>query len=303
MKLERTQFSIFSGSSHPLLAKEIADLLGLPLGKSHLNSFPDGEISFEILESVKNRDVYILQTLALEPNFYLMELLIMIDAMKRASAKTITAIVPYFCYARQDRQDKPGVPITAKLISNLLVQAGASQIIAMDLHSQQIEGFFDIPVINLLSRPTLVQICTQLNLNQPIVVAPDLGSLKLARAFAEDLGAGLVVMDKQRIHASQVNLNFFLGDVKNRDVVIVDDMCSTGATIVSAANACKKEGAQKVYAAITHGLCVGQAMQELEKASIETLLITNTIPYTDRLKSKMKVTVVSIADSFAKFIN
>ncbi len=293
---------LFSGSSHPSFAQEVADHLEVRLGQLQLDCFPDGEISLEILESVRNRDVYVIQSIALDPNFYLMEFLIIIDALKRASAKTITAILPYFGYARQDRQDKPRVPITAKLVANLLVQSGVTHLITMDLHALQIEGFFDIPIDHLLSRSILVQACTELNLTDPVVVAPDIGSIKMANAFAKQLGIETAIIDKQRVHSNRVDVNMFIGDIRGRDVIFIDDMCSTAATLVSAAVACRKLGAQRLFAAVAHGLCVGHAIERLEQSPLEALIMTNTVPSTDRLNSCTKIKIVSVTSLFAQAI-
>lgn len=288
---------LFAGSSHPSLAQQIADHLGITLGKLELGCFPDREVSLQILESVRGQEVFVLQTIALDPNNYLVELLVMIDALKRASAGAITAVIPYFGYARQDRKDKPRQPITAKLVADLLTRAGASHILTMDLHAGQIEGFFDIPVDHIHGMPLLAQtvkemICS----NHPIVVvAPDIGSVKQARSYANFLGADLAVVDKRRLTESEVEIFNVVGDVDGKDVLLADDMCSTAGTLVSAAKACQEKGARRIFAVVTHGLFVDDAIERIEKSPIEALMMSNTIAETDRLKRSAKIKVVSVA--------
>lgn len=293
---------LFAGSSHPILAKEVAEHLGVQLGQVKLDRFPDGEISFQILESVRGREVFVLQSVALDPNFYLMELLIMIDAFRRASARSIVAVIPYFGYSRQDRKDKPRVPITAKLVANLLVQAGATRILAVDLHAGQLEGFFDIPVDHIHGKQILVERFQEFRINNCVVVAPDIGSVKIARAFASQLKAGIAVIDKQRLSAVEVEDVTLIGDVNGKNVLLADDMCSTGATLTSAAKACQEKGAQRIFAAVTHGICVDRAMEKIEDSPLEALLMTNTIPYQDRLTGSTKLVPVSIAPLLANAI-
>lgn len=294
---------IFSGSSHPALAQEIAQKLGGTLSKTTLTSFPDGEIEFHVHESVRNRDTFVIQSVGLQPNQYLMELLIMIDALKRASAKSIVAVIPYFGYCRQDRKDKPRVPITAKLIANLLEKAGATRVLTMDLHTGQVQGFFDIPVDNLFARPALVNALERFKLVNPVVVTPDFGSIKLARAYATQMGVDFAIVDKHRSSATQVSVINLIGDVKGKDVLLADDMCSTGGTLVSAAKACHEKGATRVFAAVTHGLFVGNAVKLIEESPIEALLMSNTIPATERLDGFTKLATVSVASLFAHAIH
>jgi ribose-phosphate pyrophosphokinase len=293
---------LFAGSSHPALAKEVADCLGIELGKVALNRFPDGEIEVQILENVRGRDVFVLQTIALDPNNYLMELLIIIDALKRASARSIAAVIPYFGYCRQDRKDKPRVPITAKLVANLLENAGATRVLTMDLHAGQLQGFFDIPVDNLYGRPLLAEAVRKLIVNDFIVLAPDIGSVKLARAYAAFLGVDFAVVDKHRIDAEHVEVVTVIGNVKGKDVLLADDMSSTGGTLVSAAKACREKGAHRILATVTHGIFVGDAVELIEQSLIEALLMSNTIPWTDRFASSTKMRTVSVASLFAQAI-
>lgn len=294
---------LFSGSSHPALAKEVAECSKMQFGKIAIEHFPDGEISLQLMENVRGRDVFAFQSVALDPNNYLVELLIMIDALKRASANSITAVLPYFGYCRQDRKDKPRVPITAKLVANMLTQAGATRLLTVDLHAGQVQGFFDIPVDNLVGRPVLVEAFKQLNGgDNTTVVAPDLGSIKLAHAYAKSLKADIAIIDKQRISATQVEAVTLIGNVKGKDVLLADDMCSTAGTLVSAAKACREKGAKRVFAAATHGLLVGDAIANIINSPIEALLISNTVPAAEPILKCSKVRTVSIAPLLAQAI-
>lgn len=293
---------IFCGTSHPTLGKEIADQLGVRLGFLTLERFEDGEISVQILDNVRNREVFVLQAIALKPNDYLLELLIIVDALKRASASSITAVVPYYGYCRQDRKDKPRVPITAKLVANLLVSSGVSRLLTMDLHAGQVQGFFDIPVDHLYGRLPLLEAFREFHLDDCVVVAPDIGSVKTARAFASQMGVGIAIVDKNRVSPFEVKAAAVIGDVKEKDVLLADDMCSTGGTLVSAAKACREKGAKRIFAAVTHGLFVDDAVARIEESPIEALVMTNTIAFTDRLKGFTKLKIVSVAPLFAQAI-
>lgn len=291
---------LFSGSSHPGLAQEVADFLDVELGKVAIDRFPDGETRVEIGENVRGGNVFVMQSVALQPNQYLMELLILIDALRRASARSIVATLPYFGYCRQDRKDKPRVPITAKLVANLLVNAGATRVLTMDLHAGQMEGFFDIPVDNLRSRSLFVAEVERLGLRDLVVVAPDLGSAKLARNYAHQLGVDMATATKKRESAHDVVVGAVIGDVSGRDVLLADDMCSTAGTLTSAAKACREKGAGRIVAAVTHGLFVGDAVERIEGCPIEAVLHTNTIPWTERLAGATKLRSVSVASLFGK---
>lgn len=297
--------SLFSGTSHPKLAKEVADHLKMHFGKIAIERFPDGETSLQILENVRGRNVFAFQSVAIDPNNYLVELLIMIDALKRASANSITAVIPYFGYCRQDRKEKPRVPITAKLVANMLVNAGATRVLTVDLHAGQVQGFFDIPVDNIVGRPVLVEAFKNLAgaPNNIVVVAPDLGSIKLARTYARSLKADMAIVDKLRISATQVEAVTLIGDVNGKDVLLADDMCSTGGTLVSAAKACREKGAKRIFAVATHGLLVGNAIEEIANSPIEALLISNTVPATESTHQCDKIHVVSIAPLLAQAIH
>ncbi|HSW86868.1 MAG TPA: ribose-phosphate pyrophosphokinase [Rhabdochlamydiaceae bacterium] len=292
-------FMLFAGTSHPELSQQIADFMGVQLGKVLIETFPDGEIGVQVLESVRGKDVFVLQSVARHPNFYLMELLILVDALKRASARSIVAVIPYFGYARQDRRGKGREPITAKLVADLLEKAGVTRVLTMDLHAEQIQGFFDIPVDNLYARPLLVEAVREWKLDKPVVVAPDLGSIKLARAFSESLKVDLAIVDKRRVNAKKVEMNALIGEVDERDVLLIDDMCSTGGTLKTAAMVCKHAGAKRICAAVTHGLLIGSAFEE---SAIEKILISNTVPLTDEIDYS-RVQIVSVASLFAKAID
>lgn len=290
-----TPFMLFSGTSHPVLAEEIAKSLGLGLGKAQIDCFPDGEIGVQILENVRGRDVFVVQSIAGRPNFYLMELLILIDALKRASARSIVAVIPYYGYARQDRKDRGRVPITAKLVANLLETAGISRLVTMDLHSEQIQGFFDIPVDNLYARTVFAEEIQRLGIKDPVVCAPDVGSAKLARIMATEIGAPFAVVDKQRKSAKDVDVFALIGDVQGKDVILVDDICSTGGTLKGASEAAKKAGAKRVFAAVTHPL-MNEAIGGLDK-----LMVANTIPLPQEIDHS-QVDVLSVAGVFGKAI-
>ncbi|MBS3904519.1 MAG: ribose-phosphate pyrophosphokinase [Simkania sp.] len=292
-------FLLFSGTSHQELSKEIGECLGITLGKIAIETFPDNEIGVQIQENVRGRDVFVLQSVARHPNLYLMELLIIVDALKRASARSIVAVLPYFGYARQDRKDKGRVPITAKLVANLLEKAGVTSVLTMDLHTDQVQGFFDIPVDNLYARYQLGKAVEKIGMRDLVVVAPDVGSIKLARAYASFLKADLAIVDKRRVNASKVEPNALIGDVKDRDVLLVDDMCSTGETLLKASWVCKSAGARRICAAVTHGLIVGKAFEE---DAIERLFVTNTIPLPLDMQNG-RVEVVSVADLLARAID
>ncbi|NGX46586.1 MAG: Ribose-phosphate pyrophosphokinase [Chlamydiae bacterium] len=289
-------FLLFAGSSHPELGKQIAEELKVPLGQVAIDTFPDREIGIEVLESVRGRDVFVLQTIARRPNHYLMEMLILVDALKRASARSIGFLVPYFGYSRQDRKDRGRVPITAKLVANLMQTAGLTRGLTMDLHAAQIQGFFDIPVDNLPARPVLIEAIRKEKIEDVVVVAPDLGSIKLARAYAEGLQADFAIMDKRRLDAEHVEPGALIGTVSGRNVLLVDDMVTTGETLKIAAQVCKRSGAKRIFAAVTHGVFAGQIF---ENSAIEKMFVTNTLPLPENFPVE-KVEVVSVAPLFSR---
>lgn len=292
---------IFNGSSHPILGQEVAAILEASLGKRKLGIFPDLEIFLEIQESVQGHPAFVLQSME-DPNFHLVELLIMIDALKRSCVESITLVLPYFAYARQDRQDKAGTPITAKLMADLLTAAGANRLIVMDLHSEQIEGFFNIPVHHLLSHKVLIPVCQTLNLEDPVVVAPDKGAIKLAAKYAEEFKAPLASIEKERKTPFEVEMRLFVGNVKGKTVILVDDMCSTGGTLVQAANACAELGAKRIVAVVAHGIFADNALEKIEKSPIELFITTNSLPCSEKVQKHSKVQIVSIAPLLAEAI-
>lgn len=295
MHFSSSQALLFTGSSHPTLAADIANYLNIPLGKGSLSRFPDGEIAVQLLEDVKDRDVFVLQSIGLDPNFYLMELLILVDALRRACVRSVVAVIPYLGYSRQDRRDKPQVPITAKLVANLLTEAGVNHVLTVDLHASQLQGFFDVPVDHVHGYLPLLKRFQDKQTNECVVVAPDIGSVGIARTYASELKSGFAVINKQRFDDWDFSGLTLIGDVKGKDVLLADDICSTGATLASAAKACHEKGAKRVFGVVTHGLCVEGAVHLLDASPLETLWMTNTIPYTDRLAGARKLETVSIA--------
>ena len=291
---------IFSCNSNPQVAKQITDQLGLPLGKSEVKTFSDGEISVSIGESVRESDVFVVQSTCDPVNTNLMELLIMIDALRRASAARITAVIPYFGYARQDRKAKSRDPITAKLIANLISTAGADRVLTMDLHAAQIQGFFDIPVDHLLG----ANILSKFLLSEPellenaIVVSPDIGSVGRARNFAHTIHTPMAIVDKRRQKANVCEVMNIIGDVAGKDVILVDDMIDTAGTLTNAAAALKEAGAKSIMACATHGVLSGPAMERLEKSAINRIVLLDTIPLPDEKKLD-KITMLQVAPTFA----
>jgi len=285
---------IYSGSAHPKLSKAIAEYLEIPLGKVNLTRFPDGEIFVQFEENIRRKDVFLIQPTSSPTNENLMELLIMMDAAKRASAGRVTAVLPYFGYARQDRKDRPRVPITAKLVANLLVAAGANRIITMDLHSQQIQGFFDIPVDHLYARPVIVPYLKKIIGDDAVVVSPDSGSVKMAMAYCGMLNAGLAVVAKRRINADTVASSHLVGEVENKICVITDDLTSTAGTICAAADILKKAGAAKIYVVVSHCLLNDEGKKKLiAYTNIEQLITTDGVPHMDDLDGKVKILSVA----------
>lgn len=299
---KKRAMKVFTGSSNISLAEEITQYLKIKLGKSSLERFSDGEIRFYIEENVRSADIYIIQSGCFDANFHMMELFLMIDAFKRASADRITAVIPYYCYARQDWKDRPRVPISARLIADLLEASGANRVLTMDLHSPQIQGFFSIPVDNLMAAPVLVKYIQTHDLEALTIVSPDAGGVGRARVFAKIVGATLAIIDKRRPAPNIAQVLHVIGDVKGRDVVILDDMVDTGGTLVQSVDALKQAGANKVYAACTHPVLSGQAVEKIEKSSIEKLIVTNTISLTENQKRSPKIVVLSVAELFGEAI-
>ena len=294
-----SDYKIFTGNSHIELAKEIADIMGKPLGKATVTKFSDGEISVNIWESVRGIDVYIIQSTCSPVNDNLMELLIMIDAMKRASAGRINAIIPYYGYARQDRKAKARDPITAKLVADLIMAAGADRVLTMDLHANQIQGYFDIPLDHLLGMPIIAKYFKEKQMEDLVVVSPDHGSVTRARNLAEFLNCPIAIIDKRRPEPNKSEIMNIIGNIDGKNCIIIDDMIDTAGTICNAANAIKDLGAKAVFAAATHPILSGPAVERLEASAIEELVLLNTVPLAEEKKLE-KMTFLSVAPLFAE---
>lgn len=285
---------VFSGNSNKKLAVDICKFLGVKLGDMMIDTFSDGEIRVKINENVRGHDVFVVQSTCNPTNDHLMELLIMIDALRRASAQRITAVLPYFGYARQDRKDQPRVPITAKLVANLLTTAGSDRVLTVDLHAGQIQGFFDIPLDHLFGLKIFTRYVKNLKLKDLVVVSPDVGGIKTARAYAKSLECGLAIVDKRRVNDKEAEAMHIMGDVKGKHAVIVDDMVATAGSLVEAVAAIKKEGVRDVYVTITHPVLCGPAIERIRKAAIKELVVTDTIPIPkDKMLGKIKILSVA----------
>ena len=293
---------ILTGNAHPTLAKEICDYLGVPLGQMHVNRFPDGEVRLQILENVRGADVFVVQPTCQPVNENLMELLIILDALRRASAYRITAVMPYYGYARQDRKDRPRVPISAKLVADLLTSAGANRILALDLHAGQIQGYFDIPVDHLYATPVTVGYFRKLRLKNLVVVSPDPGGVERARAFAKRLHVPLAIIDKRREDADVVEMFNVIGEVAGKTCLIVDDMIDTGGTLAKGAQALREKGADKVFACCTHGVFAGNALKKICNAPLEQVVATNSIPLAPEAQSCSRIKVLSVGKLLAEAI-
>ncbi|MGO8715606.1 MAG: ribose-phosphate pyrophosphokinase [Smithella sp.] len=291
--LERIR--VFSGNANIALAKKICDKLGVSIGKASVTTFSDGETRVEINENVRGMDVFIIQSTCPPVNVTLMELLIMIDAMKRASAYRITAVVPYYGYARQDRKVAPRAPISAKLVADLITTAGAQRLLSMDLHAGQIQGFFNIPVDNLFATPVLIDYMKKNYQDNTVVVSPDTGGVERARAFGKRLGASLAIIDKRREGPNEAEVMNIIGNVEGKKVIILDDMVDTAGTVVQAASAMKAAGALEVAVCCTHPVLSGPALERIEKSEIKEVLVTDTIPLNDRAKNCGKIKVLSVS--------
>jgi len=291
----RDHLLVFSGNSNKALAEDICKYLDVKLGDAIVDEFSDGEISVKINENVRGHDVFVVQSTCFPTNTYLMELLIMIDALRRASAQRITAVLPYFGYARQDRKDQPRVPITAKLVANILTVAGADRVLTVDLHAGQIQGFFDIPLDHLFAFTIFADYIKKLKLDKNmVIVSPDVGGIKTARAYAKKMRCGLAIVDKRRVNDKKAEVMHIMGDVKGKYVVIVDDMIATAGSLVEAVEALKKAGALDVYATITHPVLCGPATERLKKSKLKELIVTDTIPIPEQ-KMLKNVKVLSVA--------
>ncbi len=291
---------LFTGNANPKLAKEICEYIKIPLGQATVKRFPDGETFVRIDENIRGQDVFILQSTCMPANDHIMELLIMIDAARRASASRITAVLPFYGYARQDRKDQPRVPITAKLVANLLVAAGANRVLAMDLHAQQIQGFFDIPVDHLYALPVFSNYLSKLRDETDLVVySPDVGGMKMASAYANILKCPLGFVAKKRTSATEVEASNLVGDVEDKDILLVDDMTETAGTLTAAAKLLKENGARSVRAAVSHGVLNDIGYDRLQTGIIDELITTNTTPVESR---GLPITVLSVAEILGKAI-
>ena len=293
MKLEN-ELGLFSGRANPELANKIAKHIGVPLGKMELSSFSDKEMYVRINENIRGKDVFLIQPTSPPANENLMELLIMIDAFQRASARRITAVISYYGYGRQDRKDEPRVPITAKLVANLVTTAGADRVLSIDLHAAQIQGFFDIKVDHLFAAPVFVDYFISKNLKNLVILSPDMGGIRRARAYANRLDASLAVIDKRRTGANKAEVLNVVGKVKGKQILIVDDMIDTGGTLIAAVRALKKKGVQEIYVSATHPILSGSAYEMIESSSLKELVVTDTIPLKQE-KAKTKIKVLSVA--------
>lgn len=293
---------IISGTAHAALAQEIADCLDTQLIDAHISPFPNGETFVKINENVRDEDIFIIQPTCPPTNHNLMEMLIITDALKRASAERITAVMPFFGYARQDRKDQPRVPITAKLVANLISAAGVDRVVTMDLHAAQIQGFFDIPVDHLFAKPVFVRHLREKHpegFGKFTVVSPDVGGVKTARAYADALGADLAIVAKHRVSATKVEAAYLIGEVKDRHCLLIDDMTETGGTLCAAADILAENGAKTIYAGVSHAVLNDESIDKIEKSRISEVLTTNTTP----VKNAGKVTVLSIAPLIAESIH
>jgi ribose-phosphate pyrophosphokinase len=291
---------VFSGNANKPLARKVCDYLSLPLGKLEISRFPDGEIDMKIMEDVRGADVYVIQPTCPPVNENLMELLIMVDCLRRASAERITAVIPYFGYARQDRKAEGRVPISAKLVANVITAAGVNRALAVDLHAAQLQGFFDIPMDHLYAAPVLVEYFRRLELKDLTIVSPDVGGIKMARAYAKRLNADLAIVDKRRSGPTETEVMHVIGEVDGRNVILVDDMISTATSITEAARVCRKKGAKDVYICGTHAVFAGKAVEKLQKAPVREVIVTDTIPLEGKEFPNLKV--LSIANLLGEAI-
>ncbi len=294
---------LFTGTANPALAQEICDYLGIPLGGATVSAFSDGEIRIKLEENVRGADVFVTQSCCQPVNSSIMELLIMIDALKRSSASRITAVIPYFGYARQDRKDQPRVPITAKLVADLITTAGADRVLTMDLHAGQIQGFFNIPVDHLYAAPVLLDYVTKKQIGDLVVVSPDAGGVERARAIAKRVQANLAIIDKRREGPNQAQVMNIIGDVQGKTALLLDDMIDTAGTIVQGAQACAQQGARQVWTMCTHGVLSGPALERLQQSPLTEVVMTNTIPLNGKDLVCPKLKVLSVAPILGEAIS
>lgn len=287
------EITLVAGNAHPALARAIAAKLELPLADAHVGRFPDGEIDIKVNDDLRGRDVYVLQPTCRPVNENWVELLLLLDTLRRASAGRITAVMPYYGYARKDRKDEGRVPISAKVVANTLVMSGAERVVTIDMHAAQIQGFFDIPVDHLYARPVLLDAVVAMGIERPVVVTPDVGGTKMARAYAKRIDAELAIVDKRRVSGAVTVIEHVIGDVEGRNCVLVDDLISTGGSITQAAFALKKQGAKRIVIAVSHAAFCGPAVERLEAAPVDAILVTDTIPIDSPAPSKLKVCSVA----------
>jgi ribose-phosphate pyrophosphokinase len=300
----RVGLKIFSGNSNPALAQAIVRYMGIPLGSAMVNSFSDGEIQVEFRENVRGMDVFVIQSTCRPVNDNIMELLVMIDALKRASASRVTAVLPYYGYARQDRKVASRAPITAKLVADILTAAGTNRVLTVDLHAGQIQGFFDIPVDHLFAGPLMVEVMkSRLDPHETTVVSPDAGGVERARKFARRLGTDLAVIDKRRSKPNEAHVMRVIGEVAGRDVILVDDMVDTAGTLVKSAEALKESGAREVYACCTHAVLSGEAVARINDSCIRMLYATDTVPAGEKLTTCPKLQIASVAPLLGEAIS
>jgi len=298
---EPKRFKIFCGSSNVALCEEICKFVGVPLGEARLQRFSDGEVHFQLLENVRGADVFLVQPTCFPVDQHLVELLIMMDALKRASAGRITVVMPYYGYARQDRKDQPRVPIGAKLMANMIQAAGVDRVLGIDFHQHQLQGFFDVPVDHLYAMPVFTAHYRRMQLHEPVVVAPDVGSAKMARGFAKRLNASLAIIDKRRPQPNVSEVVNVVGEVEGRDCILVDDMIDTAGTVTEASRALKKLGAEDIYICATHALLSGPARQRLNDAPIKEVAVTDTIAIPEERRPS-QLCVLSVGDLLSKAI-
>ena len=298
----RRELKVFTGSAHPALGEAIAQNLSVPLGRAHLARFSDGEVWFQIHDNVRGADVFVVQPTCAPVNEHLMEMLLMLDAFKRASAARLTAVIPYYGYGRQDRKDKPRVPISAKLVADLLQTAGADRVLTMDLHAAQIQGFFDIPVDHLFAAAVIIEYVQQLKLPDLVVVSPDAGGVERARAYAKRLDASLAIVDKRRDQPNVAEVHNVIGDVAGKTALVVDDMVDTAGTLTKVAEALKAAGAREVLASCSHPVLSGHAIERIEKSSLARLITTDSIPLGPEKLKNGRIVVLGVAGLLSRAI-
>jgi len=295
------KITLISGTAHVALAQAISKNLSIPLAAAHIGRFPDGEIDIKVNDDLRGSDCFVIQPTSPPVNENWIELLLLLDCLRRASAGRITAVLPYYGYARKDRKDEGRVPISAKVVANTLVNCGADRLLTLDMHAAQIQGFYDIPVDHMYAKPVLLEAIRKLSIDNPVIVSPDVGGIKMARSYAKAMdNADLAIVDKRRISGSQIAVEHVIGEVEGRNVIIVDDMISTGGSISEAARIVRKNGARSVVIAVTHAVLCGPAVERLDAAPIDRLLITDTIPQQDKRPKKLEV--VSVAPLLARAI-